>query len=811
MAVAVSAYHLDRCYEYLIPEGLREAVQPGRRVIVPFGPGNRRTEGMVLALTDASRSERKLKYIASVPDAEAVLSPEMLRLARWMHERYLCTFYDAVHAILPAGMWYSVESMYSLCAGVEKEAAYAAAGKSGQEKTVLDAVFAHGDSCPLTDLQAVFAPADPSRALASLVKKEILFTDSREKRRVGDKTEQMVTLRLSREEAETLISSCGRAKKRAEVLRLLCDFGSVTLRDLRYFTGCSRQILNPLLRDGVIEITEREIFRTPEITDTEPATLPELNSEQSEVFRRILQHCGDEFSSGLLYGVTGSGKTSVYIRLIDEMLRRGRSAILLVPEISLTPQMIRTFSSHFGKTVAVLHSSLSAGERYDEWKRIRRGSARVVIGTRSAVFAPCERLGLLIIDEEQEYTYKSENEPRYHAREVAAFRCRADGAYMLLGSATPDLGTMYAAKSGRIDFFELRHRYNQQNLPAVSIVDMKQELRSGNESFLSRPLRLELEKNLAAGEQSIFFLNRRGTAGLIHCRECGYTYSCPNCSVSLTWHADRNRLVCHYCGHTERPGESCPDCGGKPVFEQPGTQKLQQELECLYPGVQVLRLDADTVSAAGSHEAILSRFRREKIPILIGTQMVTKGLNFPNVTLVGILSADQALYGGNFRSAERCFSQLTQVIGRSGRGEKPGRAMIQTFSPSNSVILQASVQDYDSFYESELRMRRLQYSPPFADVVSITASGLLEEDVLRCCSGIRALALDELRHRQDFRVLGPAPLPVVKVSGRFRYRVNLCCRCDREVREFLSALLIMTGGDKEFKGVSVYADVNPME
>ena len=461
--------------------------------------------------------------------------------------------------------------------------------------------------------------------------------------------------------------------------------------------------------------------------------------------------------------------------------------------------------------MAVLHSSLAVGERYDEWKRIKTGRARVVIGTRSAVFAPCSDLGLIIIDEEQEYTYKSENAPRYHARDAAKYRCASSNALLVLGSATPDVESRYRAEQGIYHFFTLRSRFNARQLPAVRIVDMRQELRGGNGSEISGVLLSELQENIRRGEQSILFLNRRGTASLVVCGECGHTYTCPHCSVNLTWHSVNRRLICHHCGYTRPLDDACPECGGMLNQFGAGTQKLEEQLREALPDVELLRMDADSVSPAGSHEKILSQFREKKVPILIGTQMVTKGLNFENVTLVGVISADQLLYCGDYRAGERCFSLITQVVGRSGRGEKPGRAIIQTFTPQNPVIRMASRQDYDGFYAEEIELRRLQNCPPFSDIVTVTVSAEDESTVLRCCAYIRDRMRSELRRRRDAAVLGPAPLPVVRVSNRYRYRVTLHCRYDKEIRRLVSGLLIQCNTAKEYKGASVFADYNPME
>ena len=812
IAVSAATYWVDRPYDYRIPDALRDKIAPGVRVVVPFGGENRRTEGIVLSLGAAQPGVR-LKNIASVLDAEPVLSPEMIRLAVWLRERYFCTVYDAVHAMLPAGLWYQMESVYTLCVGIDRERAYEAAGKSGQERLVLDAVFAHGGSCPLTDLECVFENASPSRALQSLVRKGILQTDSREKRRVGDKKIRMVSLAVSAEDAQT---AADRREKRAPLqsacLRLLCTLERVSLSELCYFTGASQSSVNALVKAGMVEITQDEVFRRSTFRSAETVPLPVLNEEQRTAFEGILAlYDGKKPSASLLYGVTGSGKTSVYVHLIDAMRRMGKASILLVPEIALTPQMIRIFSSYFGDDVAVLHSSLAVGERYDEWKRIKTGIARVVIGTRSAVFAPCSDLGLIIIDEEQEYTYKSENAPRYHARDAAKYRCASSNALLVLGSATPDVESRYRAEQGIYHFFTLRSRFNARQLPAVRIVDMRQELRGGNGSEISGVLLSELQENIRRGEQSILFLNRRGTASLVVCGECGHTYTCPHCSVNLTWHSANRRLICHHCGYTRPLDYACPECGGMLNQFGAGTQKLEEQLREALPDVELLRMDADSVSPAGSHEKILSQFREKKVPILIGTQMVTKGLDFENVTLVGVISADQLLYCGDYRAGERCFSLITQVVGRSGRGEKPGRAIIQTFTPQNPVIRMASRQDYDGFYAEEIELRRLQNCPPFSDIVTVTVSAEDESTVLRCCAYIRDRMRSELRRRRDAAVLGPAPLPVVRVSNRYRYRVTLHCRYDKEIRRLVSGLLIQCNTAKEYKGASVFADYNPME
>ncbi len=741
IAVSGIPFRLDRPFDYAIPLDMKEKVQPGVRVEVPFTRANRRTEGIVLALAPIGAYE-KLKPISEVLDEAPILTQAQIKLALWMHERFFCTVYEAVKAMLPAGLWF----------------------KNG-------------------------------------------------KRRVSDKYVTMAALAVPAEEAaEAAEQKRRRAPQQSELLRTLCAIGRAALPDLREFTGASLQSVRALRDAGLISLEDVPVYRRPEAPEGERQPLPKLNSEQTKAFKGILKLAGGKKASGaLLFGVTGSGKTTIYIRLIAEMRRRGKTAILLVPEIALTPQMLRTFSSHFGDDIAVLHSSLSAGERLDEWRRIKNGEAGVVIGTRSAIFAPAEDLGIIIIDEEQEDSYKSENAPRYHARDVAKFRCAQDNALLLLGSATPDVESRWRAEQGSYAYFTLSRRFNEQSMPSVEIVDMKRELRRGNGSSISERLRSEISENLERGEQSILFLNRRGANKLITCVDCGFTYSCPNCSVSLTYHSFSRRLMCHHCGYTQRLDEHCPECGGTLKYVGTGTQKLEEELHELFPDTPVLRMDTDTVAPAGGHDVLLERFQTERIPIMVGTQMVTKGLNFENVTLVGVISADQSLYAGDYRATERTFSLITQVVGRSGRFEKPGRAVIQTFTPENETIRQAARQDYESFYRAEIELRRLQALPPFTELLCITMSGREESLVLGCAAKARDELLDATRLESGVRVLGPAPLSVLRVNNNYRYRVTLCAPPGRGLRRFVADIVARYSSDKQFRGVSVYADTNPSD
>ena len=807
VAVSDVTYWVDRPYTYAVPEKLAGRVRPGVRVAVPFG-GSRPREGVVLAM--GGQTDKRIKPILDVLDEEPLLSQEQLKLALWMRERFFCTVMDAVRAMLPAGLWYSVWPVYRLADGMDHDAAYAAASGKG-ESLVLDAVEGHGGRCELADIEAVFGSKNPGPALAALVKKGVLCTEAGASRRTGDKTILRAALAIPAAEAMAKAEKMNRAVRQSAVLRVLAEMGQASVADICYFTGAGRETVKRLAEKGLVTLSRETAYRRPDYGGGRAQPLPELNTDQKRAFEGILALAdGKSPHAALLFGVTGSGKTSIYIHLMHETLARGRSAILLVPEIALTPQMLQTFSAHFGDNIAVLHSSLSMGERYDEWKRIRAGDARVVIGTRSAIFAPVSDLGAVIIDEEQEDTYKSESAPRYHARDVAKFLCARHNALLLLGSATPDVCSRYHAETGRYGFFSLRSRYNAMHLPQVRVADMKRELKAGNGTSISTLLRQELADNIDRGEQSILFINRRGASKLVTCGECGHTYKCPNCTASLTYHSVGNRLMCHYCGHVQRVDPACPVCGGKLRFVGAGTQKVVEELQELFPHTPILRMDTDAVAPVGSHRALFEQFRVQKIPILVGTQMVTKGLNFENVTLVGVLNADQSLYGGEYRAGERTFSLITQVIGRSGRFEKPGRAVIQTFTPDNQIIRQAAMQDYDSFYEGEIALRRVLGTPPFSDLFVLTASGPDETAVLRCCRDIRDGMERMVRDIPEAKVLGPAPLPVAKMNNAWRYRVTVSCPESRAVRSAVDRMLLWSNDQKRYKGVAVYADFDPL-
>ena len=808
VAVSAAPYSIDKPYSYLVPESLAAAAVPGVRVMVPFGRGNKESEGLILARVQEPKLPGS-KALRQILDSEPVLDKAGIDLALWMRGRYFCTVFEAVKTILPAGLWYGLREIWSLA--MEPETARSAAVGIPGAWQVLDLLEKQGGKADIRVLRDALGDG-AEKPLKAMKKAEILACETGAKRKIADKSHRMVELAVNSEDAYALTEPKRRsAPARYEVVNFLATAGRTPAAEVSYYTGASARTLKTMEKAGLIAFSEEEELRVPSLDDVEPGPEIVLNEEQQRAFEEILGRVQAEKPSvTLLHGVTGSGKTQVYLRLVQETLALGKTAMVLVPEIVLTPQMMRKFSSYFGSRVAMLHSSLKMTERYDQWKRIRRGEVDVVLGTRSALFAPLKNLGLIIMDEEQEGSYQSENVPRYDAREVAKYLCVREKAALVFGSATPTVETAWAAEQGSYQKALLRRRYNENALPEVLIADLRQEILNGNPGLISTPLRQELKKNLAAGEQSILFLNRRGSSRMLLCGECGYVPQCPRCSTAMTYHSANGRLMCHYCGHSEPAADTCPECGGWMKHVGVGTQKVEEELRELFPEAGILRMDADTT--AGGHEEILQTFERERVPILLGTQMVAKGLDFENVTLVGVLSADISLYVDNYRAAERTFSLLTQVVGRAGRGGKTGRAVIQTYTPGNDVIRCAARQDYDAFYESEIRMRRLRRYPPFADLFTVTVSGTEEGWVLRAAVSVRE-TLRQLCRRPELaagepEVLGPAPAPVVKVNNRFRYRCTLVGKNDKATREMLAWLQKDFAKDSANRGMNLFVDHN---
>ena len=806
IAVAAANFAIDKPYSYSIPQDMLLAA--GMRVSVPFGRGNRPTEGIVLSVEEGEDSG--LKPVLSALDTEAVLSPVMLRLAAFLRKRYFCTFYDAARAMLPAGLWFHSRQAFSLTEDRAWENGSFRQPVAGKMLAFMQTLGGRAEDDQLRDIAGDDEAYD--RAVAYLLKKKWICCHTDYRRRTGDKTEKIVTLCAPVE--EVLAYAAARPQSAAmqrSVLETMCAVGSVSQKELCYYTGASSATVKRLVELGYLTFTDRPVLRCREIVPAKIGEPLQLNEEQTKAFDGLWKQMQQPAPGvALLHGVTGSGKTAVYLQLIRRCMETGKSAVLMVPEIALTPQLLGLLAAHFGDCVAVLHSSLSVAERYDQWKRVRSGQAQVIVGTRSAVFAPCPSLGLLILDEEQEHSYKSENSPRYCAREVAMWRGIKEKALVLLGSATPSVETMYHAKAGHYALYTLENRYNGRPLPDVELLDMREDLKEGNDLSISLSLLEAMRENVKAKKQTILFLNRRGNSRAMVCVDCRQAPECPRCSARLTYHSANGRLMCHHCGYSVPVPQKCPACGGPMKAVGIGTQKVQQELATLFPEQAVVRMDTDTVSAVNTHEKILERFRTTQGSILVGTQMVAKGLNLPDVTLVGVLDADLGLYSDSYRAAETTFNMLTQVVGRAGRGDSTGRAVIQTLVPQHKVMELAARQDYKGFYDLEIAMRRVQGAPPFGDLVTVTFTGMEEARVLHGASKFRDSLLSCLS-KEEAAVLGPAPCAVPKINYHFRYRLTMRCRMDDAKRELLAHMLRQFSRDRDNRRIAAFVDVNGYE
>ena len=637
-------------------------------------------------------------------------------------------------------------------------------------------------------------------------------------KRIQDKTINCVYLKKDREEIEFEIE-IGKLKseKQKRVLSFIKDNEGATVPEIEMFTDCARGIVNTLIKNGYLEIVEKKVERNPLLgRDCERTDKLKLTEEQEIAYKSVEETINKgEYKQFLLYGVTGSGKTEVYLQLIEKVLEIGKNAIVLVPEISLTPQMLDRFISRFGKEeIAILHSKLSIGERHDEWERIREKKARIVIGARSAIFAPIENIGIIIIDEEHDSSYKSETNPRYNAKEIAKVLAKENQAPLVLGSATPDMITFYNATNEdvfgntKIQLLTLTKRANQSSLPKVEIIDLKQELANGNRSMLSMELYNSIEENLKQKRQTILFLNRRGYSTFIMCRNCGYTVKCSNCNISMTYHSYEKKLKCHYCGHEENLVTICPECHSDKIrYFGTGTQKLEQEIHKQFPEASTIRMDIDTVTKKNSHEVILNTFKNENIDILIGTQMVVKGHHFPNVTLVGVIAADSSLNIDDYRANERTFQILTQVAGRAGRENLPGKVVIQTYNPDNFSIICAQKQNYDLFYETEIALREQLKYPPFCDIILIGLNSYHEVEIQNVSNKIYQY-LEQRLSKEEFKVLRPMPCPIDKIQNRYRWRIIIKGKMTQEANEILNACLKEIY-QENIKDTRIAIDINP--
>lgn len=803
IAVEGTAFHFDRLFDYQVPPALVGKIMPGMRVLVPFGRGNRKIQGLVFhVLPSASPGT---KPILAVLDSEPVLDAEGFRIVEFLAETTFCSYYDALKCILPAGLDGVAQEEFRLVRFPSPE-------EEGQlspdEWTVLRAV---GEADSQREVNRFFSEGDAEtrrKTARRLTELGFFSCSDTVKTRSRGRTVRMVELVDNRPDLSL-------TAKQKEVVRVLEESGPLSEKDAAYQAGVREGVLKTLSQKGIVHYFEEEVYRIPRVMESDGFSLEELtlSAEQQKVYEGILAlYRQEEANAALLFGVTGSGKTQVFIKLIEQCLADNRGAMLLVPEISLTPQLLSKFQRLFGEKIAVLHSGLSMGERLDAYKRLQNGQASIAIGTRSAVFAPFRNLGLIIMDEEGEHSYKSESTPRYHARDIAKLRCVYHNATLLLASATPSVESYYAAQKGRYHFFTLKERYGPALLPDVHLVDMREEEQNGNHSPLSDSLAERLLQNWQRKEQSILLINRRGFAAFALCMDCGEPVRCPNCSITLTYHKANGYLMCHYCGYTTSARTACPECGGRNLtMVGTGTQKVEDILAHSIPDARILRMDADAVTSRYAYEEKFAQFEAGEYDILIGTQMVAKGLNFPNVTLVGVLNSDQSLYANDFRCGEKTFSLITQVVGRSGRGDKPGEAYIQTVSPENSVIQNAAHQDYEAFYREEILMRKASLQPPFCDLAVVGFAGASEEHTqktARLFHQILQQEIGKLPEKIPLVLLGVSQASVYRVNNRYRYRIVIKCKNNKKFRAFLRRAFEEASNQKLFSRISVFVDIN---
>ncbi|AEH48638.1 primosomal protein N' [Parageobacillus thermoglucosidasius] len=793
--VDVPARQTDRPFDYAIPEKWEDILQPGMRVTVPFG--TRRLQGFVIHIKSHS-DVKTLKPIEAVLDVTPVLNEELLELGKYLTETTLCFAISAYQAMLPA----------ALKAKYEKEIRLVREENRALLPETIQPLFQDRSTVDWKEVEH----SDWLRPLQKAIQQGYLEVVYHVKEKAAAKTVKYVELAQSHEEVGRAIDAlpANAAKQRQLLTALLSANEAVPLRSLLEQTGATYASLKSLVAKGLVAEKEIEVYRDPYGDRSFPTTAPlSLTAEQEKALSSVIESVRtNKHEVFLLYGVTGSGKTEVYMQAIEEVLRQGKEAIVLVPEISLTPQMVKRFKGRFGSQVAVLHSGLSIGEKYDEWRKIHRKEVQLVVGARSAIFAPFENLGMIIIDEEHETSYKQEENPRYHARDVAIYRARVHGCPVVLGSATPSLESFARAKKGVYQLLTLQKRVSDNGMPDVHIVDMREELRSGNRSMFSRALFEKLKDRLHKGEQSVLFLNRRGYSTFVMCRGCGYVIRCPHCDISLTYHRAGQRLKCHYCGYEEPITYHCPSCGNEHIrFFGTGTQKVEEELTKLLPEARVIRMDVDTTSRKGAHERLLAEFGEGKADILLGTQMIAKGLDFPKVTLVGVLAADTTLHLPDFRASEKTFQLLTQVSGRAGRHALPGEVVIQTYTPEHYSIALAAKHDYDAFYQREMVLRKMHGYPPFYYLTLITVSHPEITKAVAVTDKIASYLRAQLSN--EAIILGPVASPIARLHDRYRYQCMIKYKREPNMTRALKAVIDRYQHDVSQGDLSITIDTNP--
>lgn len=795
-------HHLDSVYTYYVPDSEGRRVMRGDFVLVPFGAGNRKQSAIVTSSEHREETEDglSLKPIISVINPDLSLTEEMMGTVDFLCERTFCSIGDAVRRLIPADAFEKAEDWFSAADGVD-------VSSLNQKSRVLFDYLLENGKTPLSELKKAF-----SDDVSSLARKMARSGELVSELKIKGATKAEEKIAVLREDAdESTLSMPRTTENHRRLYERIREAGRIPLSELTE-EGFSPSTVSGLEKRGLINVIKQEKLRLPYMNFPVRAGKTELSERQARAKKELLSLIDGKPHGALLYGVTGSGKTSVILSLCEDVVRTGKTAIVLVPEIALTWQSVAMFSARFGDRLAVIHSALSTGERFDTYRKIRRGDCDVVLGTRSAIFAPLENLGLIVIDEEQEHTYKSDQSPKYSAKDVARYRCEKNGALMLLCSATPSVETYYRAVTGVYSLIKLEGRYGKATLPSVTLADMRED--SSDFRIIGKVLAEKLIKNYEEGHQSLLFLNRRGYSSFLICRKCGGVMLCPHCSVALTYHVSggRGSMVCHYCGYKTNPPKVCPACGSEHIgYMGYGTQALEEAVKSLIPSARVLRMDADTTTGKYSRDEIIGKFSRGEADILLGTQMIAKGHNFPRVTLAAAVSADSSLYSDDFRAAERTFSVITQLVGRSGRSDEHGEAVVQTYCPDSETIRLGAEQDYEKFFENEIALRRALLFPPFCDIALFSVSSS-EEAASREFAAKLAEELSRLSKEKytdvPLTVFGPFEAPLYKLKNKYRMRILIKHKNNSRSRALFSELLL--GAEKAAGGkISVSVDINP--
>lgn len=817
-AQVVFAIPLTRLFTYLIPDELIGLVQPGIRVYAPFGPNKK--IGYVVDVKDQTDwADSDLKQIAEALDPAPLFNQEMMELSRWIADYYLCGWGEVLKAALPAGLHRKIQRLYYIAEALTAEQLEQLHRRAPLQAAILHALTGK-KGLLLSQIKSAVQAKSINVALKLLLKKQLVqFRQLNANPTIAAKIEIFLVLASGVTPAqvkERIQADANLVPQQRAALELILSQREIRQAELVRETRCSPKRLKELIETGWIEVHEREIFRDyyhhKKITPPPALTLSADQEHALQAIRTALD--ADQFTTFLLHGVTGSGKTQVYIEAIYAVLKRGKTAIVLVPEIALTPQTVSRFKAHFGAEVAVMHSRMSDGERYDSWRRIYENKARLVIGPRSVIFAPLQSVGLIIVDEEHDNSYKQETAPRYHARDIAVMRAKLNQAVVILGSATPSVESYYNVKSTKYRLLELPNRIENIEMPIVTLVDMRRERVVGRKEpvIFSRLLRKKIDEKLARGEQVILLQNRRGFATFIKCHECNYVAMCENCDISLTFHLPGHYLRCHYCNYSRKAPEKCPQCGGMDIFLRGvGTQKVEEELKLLFPGVRAVRMDLDTTRGKYAHDEILDGFQQGQYEILLGTQMVAKGLDFPRVTLVGVISADTELLLPDFRSSERAFQLITQVAGRAGRKDRQGEVVVQTFSPDHFTLLCARQHDYLAFFKQVIVERKILSYPPFGRMIHI----LLQAPVSGDAEKAAQLLTSYVPKDNTYEILGPAPAPLTKLQGKYRFHLILRANKNldpgsQKIRAAAALALEQYKKKHRIKDLQIAVDVDPV-